>query len=123
GIEAIAAATGITYRHIPYDGGNPAVIGTVGGEAEVVTQLAVEEAEMLRAGRLRALAAFSDVPLILDGVGEIPPITNWLPDLKVPTNYFGIWAPKGIPERSEEHTSELQSRENLVCRLLLEKTK
>src|SRR5690606_40719151 len=25
-------------------------------------------------------------------------------------------------QRSEEHTSELQSRENLVCRLLLEKT-
>src|SRR5690606_41315000 len=25
------------------------------------------------------------------------------------------------PDRSEEHTSELQSRENLVCRLLLEK--
>src|SRR5690606_41010870 len=28
-----------------------------------------------------------------------------------------------IPARSEEHTSELQSRENLVCRLLLEKKK
>src|SRR5690606_40280231 len=28
-----------------------------------------------------------------------------------------------IPSRSEEHTSELQSRENLVCRLLLEKKK
>src|SRR5690606_42099763 len=27
------------------------------------------------------------------------------------------------PGRSEEHTSELQSRENLVCRLLLEKKK
>src|SRR5436309_10559035 len=27
----------------------------------------------------------------------------------------------GQHERSEEHTSELQSRENLVCRLLLEK--
>src|SRR5436309_11009764 len=27
------------------------------------------------------------------------------------------------PCRSEEHTSELQSRENLVCRLLLEKKK
>src|SRR5690606_42106109 len=26
-----------------------------------------------------------------------------------------------ISSRSEEHTSELQSRENLVCRLLLEK--
>src|SRR5690349_24242648 len=27
------------------------------------------------------------------------------------------------PERSEEHTSELQSRRDLVCRLLLEKKK
>src|SRR5690606_42134900 len=29
----------------------------------------------------------------------------------------------GGRQRSEEHTSELQSRENLVCRLLLEKKK
>src|SRR5206468_9655206 len=28
-----------------------------------------------------------------------------------------------IPNRSEEHTSELQSRSDLVCRLLLEKKK
>src|SRR6266700_7107815 len=31
--------------------------------------------------------------------------------------------PLRIRPRSEEHTSELQSRENLVCRLLLEKKK
>src|SRR3989442_11559621 len=31
---------------------------------------------------------------------------------------FGQW-----PARSEEHTSELQSRPHLVCRLLLEKKK
>src|SRR5690606_40275948 len=30
-------------------------------------------------------------------------------------------ASAGIQRRSEEHTSELQSREKLVCRLLLEK--
>src|SRR5258707_9351141 len=29
----------------------------------------------------------------------------------------------GLPQRSEEHTSELQSRQYLVCRLLLEKKK
>src|SRR6266700_6941032 len=36
-----------------------------------------------------------------------------------------IQGEKGGPRhvRSEEHTSELQSRENLVCRLLLEKKK
>src|SRR3712207_7084455 len=31
--------------------------------------------------------------------------------------------PPGAPSRSEEHTSELQSRQYLVCRLLLEKKK
>src|SRR5256885_9748848 len=37
--------------------------------------------------------------------------------------YDGIWVgPKSkVPNRSEEHTSELQSPCNLVCRLLLEK--
>src|SRR5207253_10792955 len=34
------------------------------------------------------------------------------------------WTPTGPPRlRSEEHTSELQSRGHLVCRLLLEKKK
>src|SRR3712207_8434624 len=31
--------------------------------------------------------------------------------------------PEGVRRRSEEHTSELQSRQYLVCRLLLEKKK
>src|SRR5690606_41655924 len=38
-------------------------------------------------------------------------------------NAGGIMIAEGQIERSEEHTSELQSRENLVCRLLLEKKK
>src|SRR5690606_41463786 len=37
-----------------------------------------------------------------------------------PGNVLGT---QRIGDRSEEHTSELQSRENLVCRLLLEKKK
>src|SRR5436309_5784034 len=40
---------------------------------------------------------------------------------------FGDGSPAALAAarrgRSEEHTSELQSRENLVCRLLLEKKK
>src|SRR5260370_42553128 len=39
----------------------------------------------------------------------------WLPYMIIPI-YAGL-------ERSEEHTSELQSHLNLVCRLLLEKKK
>src|SRR5947208_14958513 len=33
------------------------------------------------------------------------------------------WSPAAIGTRSEEHTSELQSPDHLVCRLLLEKKK
>src|SRR5690606_41487492 len=36
---------------------------------------------------------------------------------------IGATAQRDALARSEEHTSELQSRENLVCRLLLEKKK
>src|SRR2546430_10245378 len=38
------------------------------------------------------------------------------------TNFGFAWTAGG-PIRSEEHTSELQSQSNLVCRLLLEKKK
>src|SRR3712207_8292169 len=36
---------------------------------------------------------------------------------------YGSRASNGVVLRSEEHTSELQSRQYLVCRLLLEKKK
>src|SRR5690625_6802427 len=70
----------------------------------------------------------------------IPPVTiRWLNDQKCPyvmiLNHDGDFSPDRIPRtnyiiiqirictrcRSEEHTSELQSRGHLVCRLLLEK--
>src|SRR5690349_24029705 len=35
----------------------------------------------------------------------------------------GLLCPGHLTKRSEEHTSELQSRRDLVCRLLLEKKK
>src|SRR2546430_4034548 len=37
--------------------------------------------------------------------------------------HLGIGAQRQSRHRSEEHTSELQSQSNLVCRLLLEKKK
>src|SRR5436309_4053439 len=40
-----------------------------------------------------------------------------------PTEHFCRSRASDDYRRSEEHTSELQSRENLVCRLLLEKKK
>ncbi len=96
-MEAISRATGAKYRHVTYDGGNPAVVATVAGETEVTTQLAVEQAEMIRAKRIRPLAAVSDKPVVIEGYGTIEPITKWVPGFKAATNYFGIFIPKGVP--------------------------
>src|SRR3712207_6922346 len=41
-------------------------------------------------------------------------------DVRVEAMIRGADAPEGRAVRSEEHTSELQSRQYLVCRLLLE---
>jgi tripartite-type tricarboxylate transporter receptor subunit TctC len=96
-MEAIARAAGVTYRHVTYDGGNPAVVSTVAGETQVTTQLAVEQAEMIRAKRIRPLAAFADKALEIEGYGSIEPITKTLRAMKIPTNYFGVFLPKGVP--------------------------
>lgn len=97
-MELISKATGVKYRHVTYDGGNPAVVATVSGEAEVTTQLAVEQADMIRGKRLRPLAAVSDKPLELEGYGTIPPLSATLPGFSAPANYFGIFIPKGVPD-------------------------
>ena len=97
-MELISKATGVKYRHVTYDGGNPAVVATVAGEADVTTQLAVEQADMIRGKRLRPLAAVSDKPLELEGFGTIPPLSQTLPGFTAPANYFGIFLPKGVPD-------------------------
>ncbi len=96
-MEAIARATGVRYRHVTYDGGNPAVIATVSGETDLTTQLAVEQAEMIRGKRIRPLATVSDRALEIEGYGVIEPISKMIPGFKAPANYFGIFIPKGVP--------------------------
>src|SRR5260221_7503661 len=57
-------------------------------------------------------------------IKELPPISYWLFAMvitlgaPIPSTETGA-----ILQRSEEHTSELQSHSDLVCRLLLEKKK
>src|SRR5207237_10859887 len=72
----------------------------------------------------------SDLPLPSDRDASISGPPRWFcgdrvtgaPSLRLPA-CSGKAAPPAPPPRSEEHTSELQSHLNLVCRLLLEKKK
>ncbi|RYF65051.1 MAG: tripartite tricarboxylate transporter substrate binding protein, partial [Comamonadaceae bacterium] len=88
---------GTTYKHVTYDGGNPAVVSTLSGETQVTTQLAAEQTDMIRAKKIRPLAVVSDKPLVIEGYGTIPPLSQFVPGFTDPINYFGIFIPKGVP--------------------------
>src|SRR5947209_11098094 len=82
--------------------------------------------DLNRSGSLRAnrdvvfeVAAFSDLPCTIRKT-DLDPGQRWRGRV---FNFYehGRWLVR--LRRSEEHTSELQSRQYLVCRLLLEKKK
>ena len=99
-LAAINDAVGGTLaaQMVTYDGGAPAVTATASGEVVATTQLAVEQTEMVRAGRIRPLAVLASTPLEVEGLDPVPPITEYIPDMKVASDYFGILIPKGAPE-------------------------
>src|SRR5690606_32526687 len=77
-----------------------------------------------RVGVARALAARPRIMLMDEPFGALDPVTRDA----LGAEYRRLHDRMGLTTlmvthdvRSEEHTSELQSRENLVCRLLLEK--
>src|SRR3712207_8942929 len=78
----------------------------------------------------RSLCVTTYLSLAPEGLREAL-ITGGLPALgpgRIDEVYGETWAIVGdsvarLYERSEEHTSEIQSRQYLVCRLLLEKKK
>jgi tripartite-type tricarboxylate transporter receptor subunit TctC len=93
-----AAKDELGARMVTYDGGNPAVLAAASGEVDATTQLAVEQTEMIKAGRIRALAVLSNKELVIKGLDPIPPITKWLPDMPVAPDYFGVFIPVGAPQ-------------------------
>ena len=96
-LEVFKSATGASLRHVPYAGGNPAVIATISGESNVVMQLSMEQADMIRAKKLKPLANTSTRPLTISGYGEVPPITQWFPNFPSTGSHFGIMVAKGTP--------------------------
>ena len=81
-MEAISRATGVKYRHVTYDGGNPAVVATVAGET------AGDDAARGRAGRHDPRQAHPaarrgerQAARVIEGYGTIEPITKWVAGL------------------------------------------
>lgn len=100
GIELIKSAAGVTYKHIPYGGGAPAIVATLSGEVAMNTQLLVEMQDMIKKGDLIPLAAFTTEDIVVPGGPTIPSITKFIPALgsKLPMGETtGLAVPKGLP--------------------------
>src|SRR6266478_7748329 len=67
--------------------------------------------------RVKFWVVFPEVLVALNMIGYVPPVPATGVPPRTPVAGVNV-TPAG---RSEEHTSELQSQSNLVCRLLLEK--
>ncbi len=106
-IEAIKRSNGGDYKLVTYDGGAPAVIATVGGETTATTQLLSEQIEMIRAKRLRPLAALTPEDLTIEGYGVVPSAIKRLPQVAADPIYFGIWIPKCAPKEVVETMNKI----------------
>jgi tripartite-type tricarboxylate transporter receptor subunit TctC len=78
------------------------VVATVKGETEVVMQLSMEVADMLRAKKLRALANMSTQSLMIDGYGEVPSVMQFIPNHATLQYLFGLYIPKATPKEAVE---------------------
>lgn len=80
-LVALEYSTGAQFNHIPYNGGAPAALAVLQGEADVVASGLQEQVEYLRSGQLRNIAVFQSEPLSVDGIAEpLQPVTAAIPN-------------------------------------------
>ncbi|KGD87001.1 ABC transporter substrate-binding protein [Achromobacter sp. RTa] len=92
---ALEDKTGARFNHIPFNGGNPAVLALLGGHIDAVAVSPAEVMQYVKAGKLKPLAVMADerVP----GFENVPTLKERNIDLSIGT-WRGIAAPKGTPQ-------------------------
>ncbi len=79
---ALMNGTGAEFNFIPYAGSAPAQTAAMTGEVTVVVTSLAEQQQLLKGGKLRALATLTESSQTLEGVGEIPSALASHPELK-----------------------------------------
>ncbi len=92
-MELLRTSEGVELNHVPYRGSAPALNDVVAGQASAMFVNTVSSADLIRAGRLRALAIGSRAPSpVLPGV---PTLAQALGKEVTAEAWFGLLAPKG----------------------------
>ncbi|WP_459616139.1 tripartite tricarboxylate transporter substrate binding protein [Bordetella sp. 2513F-2] len=92
---ALEDKTGARFNHIPFNGGNPAVLALLGGHIDAVAVSPAEVVQYVQAGKLKTLAVMADERV--KGFENVPTLKERKIDLSIGT-WRGIAAPKGTPQ-------------------------
>ena len=88
------AVGGLKLRHLPTNGGGPAITAILGNNAQVTAQSVSASLTHIKSGKLRALASFGATR------SKVLPDVPTLKELGYDVEYYlwvGIFAPKGTP--------------------------
>jgi tripartite-type tricarboxylate transporter receptor subunit TctC len=87
-------ATGIKMKHLPTNGGGPALTAILGNNSQVLVSSIAAASGQIKAGKLRALACFS--PTRAASLPNVPTLKELGYDVEF-SLWVGVFAPKGTP--------------------------
>ena len=94
GMELFMAKAGIRMTHVPFTGGGPLLQALVAGTIDVSLDVAATTAQLIREGRIRALA--TTAPARMPGYPDLPALNETYPGAEL-ASWHGLSAPAGTP--------------------------
>lgn len=94
GMELFMAKAGIRMTHVPFSGGGPLLQALLAGTVEVSLDVAATTAQLLREGRIRALA--TTAPARMPSYPDLPALNESYPGAEL-ASWHGLAAPAGTP--------------------------
>ena len=88
-------AAGLQMRHLPTNGGGPALTAILGNNSQVLVSSIAAANAQIKAGKLRALACFSDKRAA--SMPDVPTLKELGYDVEF-SLWVGLFAPKGTPD-------------------------
>jgi len=92
--ELFKMMAGISMTHVPYRGGNPALIDMISGQVQVMFDNLPTSLEHIRAGKLRPLAVTTAQRMPM--LPELPTVAEFLPGYEA-SAWYGFSVPKNTP--------------------------
>jgi tripartite-type tricarboxylate transporter receptor subunit TctC len=90
-------ASGIKMKHLPTNGGGPAVTAILGNNSQVLVTAVAAASGQIKAGKLRPLACFS--PKRAASLPNVPTLKELGYDVEF-SLWVGLFAPKGTPTQA-----------------------